>query len=127
MIQFLKRYFKKGHSAFLHGKAFKKMECKNYIGADKILEKLCQDDQDDNIEYSYYLLGRCYYALGNYKKALNWFAKSYKLYRQNVSAKSDSTYEKCYRELVALYCYTLKKEGNIELAKQIQSDLKKIS
>ena len=100
---------------------------KDYLGAITILEKLCQYEQDDNIEYSYRALGRCYYELGEYKKALNWFTRSYKLYSQNVSKKSDSTYKQCYREVVQLYCNTLNKVGKLELAKQIQSDLNKIS
>jgi tetratricopeptide (TPR) repeat protein len=102
------------------------MERKNYIGAAKILERLCEDDQGDNIEYSYYSLGVCYYAMGNYGKALNWFSKSYKLYRQNVTSKTDPKYENL-RELVPLYCYALKRDGKAELAKGIQADLKKIS
>jgi tetratricopeptide (TPR) repeat protein len=125
MARFLKRFFRNTWSAFLHGKAFKRMECKNYIGAAKILEKLCEDDQEENIEYSYYSLGLCYYALGNYEKALNWCSKSYKLYRQNVTSKTDRKYES-FGKLSPPYCYTLKRDGKRELAKVIQAEFEGI-
>ena len=92
------------------------MECKNYIGAAKILEELCKYEKHENIEYSYRALGHCYYELGSYEKALNWFSKSYELYRSNILLKNDSTYKECYRELVHLYCATLEKEGKMELS-----------
>lgn len=113
-------------SAFLHGKAFKKMERKDFTGAAKILERLCEGGKSDNIEYSYYSLGLCYYSLGNYNKALNWFSKSYKLYRQTVTSKLDAKY-KNLKELVPLYCHSLKREGKGKLAEEIQADLDKIS
>jgi tetratricopeptide (TPR) repeat protein len=87
MIRSIYRFIKECRSAFYHGIAFKKMELGKYEIAANLLEKLCQYfPEDNNIEYSYYSIGQCYFQMGKLETALSWLSKSYEQYRKNIHA-----------------------------------------
>lgn len=112
-------------SAFLHGKAFKKMENGNYVGAASILEVLCKDENARNIEYSYYRLGDCYYRLGKYEKAVGWLKKSFEIYQANIHTNKEDRYKNCYNDLKNTFSEVLKRTGRHEYANLIKSKHKK--
>ncbi len=123
-MRLLKTFFKNSRDAFLHGKAFKKMERGNYLGAAKILENICRDNKDDeNMEYTYFSIGRCYFELGKNVKALNWFSKSYDLYQKKIAPDSDARYRIAYRDLISVYCRTLERDGKSQIAKDLISEI----
>ncbi len=123
MTRLQKWFFRKFKSPFLHGIAFKKFERKNYKRAAEILENLCKyNDDEENREYTYRTLGHCYLSMGKTNKAIKWLSKSYDIYQTNIFTKKDSTYIRCYRELVDIYCNALERSGKKEIANVIKSN-----
>ena len=123
----MKGFFLKARSAFLHGKAFKKIEKGNYIGGAALLEYLCRDENNDNPEYSYFRLGDCYYRLGKYEKALSWLKRSFEIYQKNVPNKKEDRYQSCFNDVAETYIDVLKHTGRHEYAKIIKTKHRKSS
>ncbi len=120
MIRSIHRFIKECRSAFYHGKAFKKMELGKYEIAANLLEKLCQDfPEDNNIEYSYYSVGQCYFRIGRLDTALSWLSKSYELYRKNIKENRNYRYLSAYRDMLQLYCKALRINRQEGLAEKI--------
>jgi tetratricopeptide (TPR) repeat protein len=126
MTRFQKWFFKEFQSPFLHGIAFKKFERRNYKKAAELLENLCRYNEDEeNREYTYRTLGHCYLCMGKINSAIKWLSKSYDIYQTNIISKQDSTYLRCYGELVDIYCYALERSGKKEIAKIIKLNYNK--
>lgn len=121
MIKTIKGFILKARSAFLHGKAFKKIEQGNYIGGAALLEYLCSDENNDYPEYSYFRLGDCYYRLHKYEKALNWLKRSFEIYHKNAYANKEERYLSCYNDVKNTYIKVLKHTGHHEYAKIVKS------
>jgi len=124
MIDMLKKIVNDGRTAFLHGKAFKRIEKENYKGAANILEKICHENTNDqNSEYVFYCLGLCHFQLGNLITAREWLTKSYDLYKKNIITDTSIRYRRWFRDLAELYCKVLRIDGSDDLADQIINDL----
>lgn len=110
--------------AFLSGKAYKRLELGNFLGAVNLLEKKYHEKPDsENIEYTLYWIGYCHFKIGNLKVAIGWLSEAYAIYNKNILVNSSPSYRNCYRDLSELYCKVLRIAGSDELADQIMHDL----
>ena len=110
--------------AFLHGKAFKKIEKGNYAYAASLLERLCEEDPEGKNEYSYFCIGDCYYRLEKYEKAQKWLKKSFDIYKMNILRVKNPRVLRTFSELKKTYIEVLRINGQHEVAKMIKSKYK---
>ena len=111
-------------AAFLSGKAFKKMEKRNYRGAAIVLMEVCREIPDEeNKEYLFYSLGRCHFNLGQLKTAIYWLSKSFDLYKNGITTNTNPRYRRCYRDVVEFYCKLSRIDGNTAKADKIVYNL----
>ena len=119
----LQKWFFTEFSKYYHMIAFRKFERGNYKKAAKILEMLCQYNEDvEYREYTYRALGQCYLCMGKIDSAIKWLSKSYDIYRAKIISEKGATYLRDYGELVGIYCNALELGGKKEISRIIRSN-----
>ena len=124
MFHKLRKVIRDLRIAFMHGKAFKKIEKGNYAGAALLLERLCEEDPDGKNEYSYFCIGDCYYRLEKYEKAQKWLKKSFDRYKMNILGVKNQRVLRTFSELKNTYIEVLRINGQNEIAKMIKRKYK---
>ena len=124
MLHKLRKVLRDLRIAFMHGKAFKKIEKGNYAEAASLLERLCGEDPEGKNEYSYFCIGDCYYRLKKYEKAQKWLKKSFDIYKMNIFEVKNQRDLRTFSELKNTYIVVLRINGQHEVAKMIKSKYK---